>query len=202
MNRFIVLLLVGFLLSFGSYANERCPDATGNALDQIQALSATALEITAKLPASQSVLKVKASKFFANHGNGDVFVLTDEAGNITGVRVDFKINGRKNETLFKTFQEIDKGEELKYFEEDASTPALIVKKANRAKINSATGGEFVFSILTRKPDTYQDYSLKLTKLDGKWKLKDKEEHTLTTVDITPNVDFAQWAGTFSKATFK
>lgn len=198
----LFILLLGLSLSFTSIAYEECPTAAGNSLDQIYELSTIALEATAQLPGSQSVLKVKATKFFANHGNGEVIILSDEAGNITGVRVDFKINGKKNETLFKTFQEIDKGEELKYFEEGADTPALLVKKTNGAKINSAIGGDFTFSILSKKPNTYENYALKLVKVDNKWVLKNKNDQTLSTVDLTPNVDFVQWGGTFSKATFK
>jgi hypothetical protein len=78
----------------------------------------------------------------------------------------------------------------------------LVKKASGAKISSATGGDFTFSILSKKPNTYENYALKLVKVDNKWVLKNKNDQTLNTVDLTPNVDFVQWGGTFSKATFK
>ena len=198
----LVTLLLGSLLAFSAQAFENCDEVVAESFDTIHGLADDALAATAAMAASQNVLKVTATKFLKNQGNGSVSVITDDDGNLAGIRVDFKLNGHKNDVMIKTFQEMNSGEKLEYLEYNASRPALVVKKANGAKIYPSTGGEFTFSTLTNKPDSYQHHTVYLRKVNGKWLVRNKAGVNLSSVDLTPNVEGLAWDGTFSAATFK
>jgi len=196
------LLLFGFLISHNSHAFEACEEVAGETFETINELADSALSATAAMASSQSVLKVTATKLLMNQGNGAVSVITDDDGNIAGIRVDFKISGKKNEVMIKTFQEIDSGEKLEYLEYKAPKPALVVKKAYGATIYPSTGGEFTFSVLTKKPDSYQHHTVYLRKVNDKWIIRNKAGVTMSSVDLTPNTEYGGWDGTFSDAKFK
>lgn len=198
----LVTLLLGSLISFTAQAFEYCDEVVAEPFEKVQELADDAFAATAAMSASQSLLKVTATKYYKNQGNGNVSVITDEKGDIAGIRVDFKLNGHKNEVMMKTFKEIDSGEKLEYLEYKAPKAALVVKKASGAKIYPSTGGEFTFSILAKKPDTYQHHTLYLRKVNGKWLVKNKQGVNLSSVDLTPNVENLAWDGTFSDAIFQ
>jgi hypothetical protein len=198
----LVTLILGSLLTLSAQAYESCDEVVAESFDTIHKLADETLEATAAMAASQNVLKVTATKFLKNQGNGNVSVITDDQGNLAGIRVDFKLNGHKNDVMIKTFQEIDSGEKLEYLEYNAPKPALVVKKAYGAKIYPSTGGEFTFSILAKKPDSYQHHSVYLRKVNGKWLVRNKAGVNLRSVDLTPNVESLAWDGTFSAATFE
>lgn len=195
------LILLTFLTTQNSYAFEACEEVA-ESFDTIHELADDVLTATANSPSTQSVLKVTATKFFKNQGYGAVSVLTDGDGNIAGIRVDFRLSGKKNDVMFKTFEELDKGEKLEYMEYNAPKPALLVKKAYGAKIYPSTGGEFTFSVLTKKPDTYKHQSVFLRKVNNQWIVKNKSGEILDSVDLTPNVSSLEWNGTFSDAVFE
>jgi uncharacterized protein (DUF2249 family) len=133
-------------------------------------------------------------------GTGNVSVIVDENGNLSAVRADFNLKGSKS-MMMKTIDELNAGERLNYVNGKDPKPALVVRKKS-ANISTSAGGEFVFAILSEKPDKYKTYSVFLRKHNGAWIAKDASGETLKSVDLTPNAPGLSWNGTFSSATFK
>lgn len=203
----LVPLILGSLLAFSAQAYENCDEVVAESFDTIHKLADETLKATAAMDSSPSVLKVTATKAYTNQGNGDVSVIIDDKGNIAGIRVDFKLKGHKNEVMIKTFEEIDRGEKLEYLEYNAPVPALVVKKAHGATIYPSTGGQFTFSILTKKPKTYEHHTVYLRKVNGAWLVRNNAGVKLSSVDLIPNVDGLlstnpRWDGTFDSAKFE
>ena len=168
----------------------------------VEELAESAFQITGSMEESRKVLGVTITKYLKNRGNGQVSVVTDAQGNISGIRVDFIVTGQKPQSMIKTFDELKDGETLEYIEGNEKKPALVVKKANGASIYPSTGGEFTFSVLTEKPDTYQDHNIYLRKENGNWIVKNASGRVLKSVDLNPNVEDWAWDGTFNSASFK
>ena len=202
MKKLIVLLLLSLhLLPSSARASNLC-EVTGNSFNAIEELAESTFSITGSMAQTQKVLGVTVTKFYKNQGNGKVSVVTDASGNISGIRVDFNINGKKSETMIKNLAELKAGEKLEYIESGEKNPALIVKKSSGTTIYASTGGQFTFSVLTKKPSTYQHHNIYLRKVDGNWVVKNANGDALNTVDLTPNVEDWNWDGTFSEAEFK
>jgi hypothetical protein len=192
------ILLLSLFLSQAAQAFEMCEPMVGDSFESIEELAQASLEITDKL--SQDILSVSVTKYGANQGSGAVSILTDEKGNITAIKVKFNLKG-KIQTMMKTFDEVSNDQKIEYIQESETKAALIVKKATGANIDAAKGGEFTFSILAKKPDTYIQYPLSLKREGNSWIVKNPQGSKLSSVDLNPNVSWASWNGTFSKATF-
>jgi hypothetical protein len=202
MKKMILLLLLSLhLLPSSARASDIC-EVTGDTVNAFEDLAEKAFTITGSMAQTQKVLGVTVTKFYKNQGNGKVSVVTDASGNISGIRVDFNINGKKSETMIKTFAELKAGEKLEYIESGEKKPALVVKKSTGATIYASTGGQFTFSVLTKKPSTYQHHNIYLRKVGENWVVKNANGDALNTVDLTPNVEDWNWDGTFSDAEFK
>ena len=202
MKRYLSLILFSFVLQTPARGFDECQDITPSSLRHIHELTRNVQEVTSAMTQTQKVLGVTVTKYYQNQGSGKVSVLTDEKGNLTGLRVDFAIKGKKTDTMIKTFEELKSGQKLEYKETSDAKAALVVKKASGATIYPTTGGQFTFSILTEKPSTYEHYSLYLRKEGGAWVIKDLSGKKLNSVDLTPKAEsVTKWAGTFSEASF-
>ena len=201
MKKLISFVLLGLTLNPMAYALDDC-QGTGDSFGAVEELAESALKITGSMEQTQKVLGVTITKFYKNQGSGKVSVVTDAKGNIAGIRVDFSVKGKKSQTMIRSFDELKNGEKLEYIEGNEKKPALVVKKANGASIYASTGGQFTFSVLTKKPNTYQHHNIYLRKENGKWFVKDASGDVLNTVDLTPNVEDWEWDGTFSEANFE
>jgi hypothetical protein len=201
MKKLILLLLLSLHLLPMAHSSEQC-EVTGGSFSAIEELAESAFNITGSTAETKKVLGVTVTKFYKNQGNGKVSVVTDASGNISGIRVDFNVNGKKSQTMIKTFDELKAGEKLEYIESGEKKPALIVKKSSGATIYAGTGGQFTFSVLTAKPNTYQHHNIYLRKVNGNWVVKNSDGEALKTVDLTPNVEDWNWDGTFSDAEFE
>ena len=201
MKKLISFILLGLTLNPMAYALDYCQD-TGDSFGAVEELAESALKITGSMEQTQKVLGVTITKFYKNQGSGKVSVVTDGKGNIAGIRVDFSVKGKKSQTMIRSFDELKNGEKLEYIEGNEKKPALVVKKANGASIYPSTGGQFTFSVLTQKPNTYQHHNIYLRKVNGNWIVKNGSGDALKSVDLTPNVEDWEWDGTFSEANFE
>jgi len=147
----------------------------------------------------QQLLALTVTKLGTNQGSGKVIAYADEAGEFTGLEVNFSLKGKKS-VLSKGFDELRDGERMEYKQWKQTIPALIVKKGSK-NIYPQTGGEFTFSILSQKPKVYKNYTLYLRKESGRWVVKSQNGKILKSVDLTPNLENFDWDGTFSAATF-
>jgi hypothetical protein len=201
MKKLISFILLGVALNPVAYAFDYC-QGTGDSFGAVEELAESALEITGSMEQTQKVLGVTITKFYKNQGSGKVSVVTDAKGNIAGIRVDFSVKGKKSQTMIKTFAELKDGEKLEYIEGNEKKPSLAVKKAIGASIYPSSGGQFTFSVLTQKPNTYQHHNIYLRKVNGNWIVKNGSGDALKSVDLTPNVEDWEWDGTFSEANFE
>lgn len=191
-NIFFLSLL---LISFSTQANECLVARTSQF--EAENLAEEVLNLTSSV-ATTKVLDLTVTKF-GRQGSGQVYVVTDEDGNIAGVRVNFKLkNEKKSSVMLKTFDELKKGDSLRYKEND-KYPALVVRKNYNKDISKEGGGEFLFSILTEKPHTYKHYKIYLRKVSGTWKARNANSKILKSVDLNPNLSGLEWDGTFSEA---
>lgn len=212
MKKFINTLTLAFILISNTYAVSDCEVNLADPYGTIEKLSDEVLEATSKAPGSDDVLDVTVTYLKTNQGKGKVYVITDDNGDIAGVRVDFKVNGKSNESMIRTFDQLNSSNEklnkLEYRENPNSKPALVVKKATGATIYKQTGGKFLFQILTQKsPPIYQDYEVYLRKVGSDWIVKGNDGLQKKSVDLSPDVDInifssSEWKGTFSRATFQ
>ena len=197
----LTLLTTALLLSSTiGYSAESChlyPDQMQSLTDFADGVN----EVTAGLAETQKVLDVTVTKFYKNQGNGKVSVITDEKGNISAVRVDFSLQGKKT-TLLKTFEELNSGGKLQYIDGNSKNAALSVQKASGANLSAQNGGKFTFSVLTKKPNSYAHHTVYLRKDGNSWVAKNENGSKLSSVDLTPNVSGLEWNGTFSSATFE
>lgn len=196
---FLVLLIIMLTLS-SAYPVEDCqinPESTADLFSFIDEVN----DVTAAMSETKKVLGVTVTKFGTNQGSGKVSVLTDEKGNLTGIRVDFNLKGKK-ESMVKTFDELKDGEKIEYIKSDSKIPALVVRKAYNSDIYPNTGGKFTFSILAEKPKSYKHYNVYLRKVNGNWIVKNENGAELSSVDLTPNISSLDWDGTFSEAEFE
>lgn len=200
MKKLISLVLFS-LLVLPAYASDYC-EGTGDSFGALEELAESVNSITGSMAQTQKVLGVTITKFYKNQGSGKVSVVTDAQGNISGIRVDFSVKGQKSQTMIRSFDELKNGEKLEYIEGNEKKPALVVKKASGASIYPSTGGQFTFSVLTEKPNTYQHHNIYLRKVNGSWIVKNGSGDVLKSVDLTPNVEDWEWDGTFSKASFE
>lgn len=200
MKKLISLVLFS-LFVMSAYASDYC-EGTGNSFGGVEELAESVNNITGSMQQTQKVLGVTITKFYKNQGSGKVSVVTDAQGNIAGIRVDFSVKGQKSQTMIRSFDELKNGEKLEYIEGNEKKPALVVKKANGASIYPSTGGQFTFSVLTQKPNTYQHHNIYLRKVNGNWIVKNGSGDALKSVDLTPNVEDWEWDGTFSEANFE
>lgn len=201
MKKLSLTIALSALISMNATAMENCLIENQN-LDEIQRLADGVNDATAAMSESQKVLNLTVTKFGMNQGSGKVSVLTDEKGNLAGVRVDFNLKGKKS-VLLKTFNELKNGQKLEYFENSSSnSAALVVKKAAGTDISPTEGGKFTFSLLGKKPGTYMHHNLFLRKEGNSWVVKNEKGVTQKSVDLTPNVSGMNWNGTFSSASFE
>jgi hypothetical protein len=199
MKFFISLFLLNLVLT-PSFGADDCPGA--ETFTVVEELASQVFKVTEEMSQTQKVLGVTITKFFQNQGTGKVSVITDAKGNLAGIRVDFNLKGKKSQTMVKTFDELNNGQKLEYIEGNEKNPALVVKKGSGASIYPSTGGEFTFSVLTKKPNAYQHHNIFLRKVEGKWIVKNSNGKVLKSVDLTPNVEDLNWNGTFSGANFE
>jgi DNA-binding protein YbaB len=200
MKKLISLVLFG-LVVLPAYATDYC-EGTGDSVGAVEELAESVNNITGSMEQTQKVLGMTITKFYKNQGGGKVSVVTDAKGNISGIRVDFSVKGQKSQTMIRSFDELKNGEKLEYIEGNEKKPALVVKKANGASIYPSTGGQFTFSVLTEKPNTYQHHNIYLRKVNANWIVKNGSGDVLKSVDLTPNVTDWDWDGTFSDASFE
>jgi hypothetical protein len=200
MKKLISLVLFS-LLVLPSYASDYC-EGTGDSFGALEELAESVNSITGSMAQTHKVLGVTITKYYKNQGSGKVSVVTDAQGNISGIRVDFSVKGQKSQTMIRSFDELKNGEKLEYIEGNEKKPALVVKKASGASIYPSTGGQFTFSVLTEKPNTYQHHNIYLRKVNGTWIVKNTSGDVLKSVDLTPNVEDWEWDGTFSDASFE
>jgi hypothetical protein len=197
----LISLVLFSLVVLPAYATDYCEGA-GDSFGVVEELAESTFQITGSMEESRKVLGVTITKYLKNRGNGQVSVVTDAQGNISGIRVDFIVKGQKPQSMIKTFDELKDGETLEYIEGDEKKPALVVKKSNGASIYASTGGQFTFSVLKEKPNTYQHHNIYLRKENGNWIVKNGSGDILKSVDLTPNVEDWEWDGTFSEASFE
>lgn len=202
MKKLSLALALTLILSFNASATDDC-FVENQSLEEIQRLADGVNEATGAMTETEKVLGLTVTKFGMNQGKGKVSVLTDEDGNLAGVRVDFDLKGQKS-VLLKTFDELKAGQKLEYFENSKSkaAAALVVKKASGTEISAKNGGKFTFSVLGKKPGTYMHYNLFLRKEGNNWVVKNENGVVQKTVDLTPNVSGMNWNGTFSGAEFE
>ncbi len=200
MKIFIFLSLFSLVL-LPVYALDFC-QGPGNSFGDVEQLAGSVLDITGSMEETQKVLGVTITKFYKNQGTGKVSVVTDASGNISAIRVDFSVKGQKSQSMIRTFDELKDGEKLEYIQGDEKKPALVVKKTTGASIYASTGGQFTFSVLTEKPNTYQHHNIYLRKENKKWVVKNASGYVINSVDLTPNVEDWSWDGTFSDAIFE
>jgi hypothetical protein len=194
----LLLLLTQNLMAF----NAGCDAVPSHENVAIEQFAADMLAVTAKAPGSHRILAVTVN-YLGEQGKGNVYVQQDENGDIAGVRIDFKINGGKQEIMTLTFDELQAGSPLEYKESKNAKAALIVKKAPGETIYFKTGGKFVFQILTQKsPPKYKDHVLYLRKEGSSWLVKNENGSKRSSVGFSPDVGWdLEWKGTFNKASF-
>lgn len=190
------------LFSLASSADQlSCTHSDIFDMDSIESFTLDSMNAVNASDTRHKVMDLTVTKFGMNQGTGDVSVFTNSKGELTGVKVQFRVDGKLN-VLAKDFDELKKGEKLEYFQKSTSPhPALVLKKANGSSISEQTGGKFTVSILSAKPNTYKHYSLFLRKVAGKWVVRSQNSNIYTEMDLTPNVSSLKWTGTFSEATF-
>lgn len=200
MRKPLLALFMSLIIATSAYSVEDC-SVSGESIEGLMSFIDEANEVTGAMTETQKVLGVTVTKFGTNQGSGKVSVLTDEKGNLTGVRVDFTLKGKKV-SMVKTFEELKNGEKLEYNKGSETIPALVVQKAYGSDIYPGTGGKFMFSILAKKPKSYKNYNMFLRKEGGVWIVKNENGTRLNSVDLTPNVSGMDWNGTFSEAEFE
>jgi len=202
---FSIFTISLFMIPTSHALNMGC-EIENSDINRIHSFAEDVMGVTNKLSNVKPVLAITVTKFGLNQGYGNVYVMTDKQGNVAGISVNFMLNG-KTEVMSKTFDELKNGEKLEYTKGNEKNAALIVQKAYNSDIYSNTGGEFTFSILTKKPKTYSHHSLYLRNVSGKWVVRDSGGSVLESVDLTPNTKAGDaplervWDGTFSGADF-
>jgi hypothetical protein len=136
-------------------------------------------------------------------GTGTVKVLTDEAGNLLGVRLDYKDSKGHLMQQTRTVEEFNKGEAVSFVMEGKKHDPLILKTKPGTVLSKVHGGSFTFSLLTDDdPVKYVPYQLSLLKVGSAWKVT-KDDKAISSTTISPNISWSmEWEGTFKSASFQ
>jgi hypothetical protein len=136
-------------------------------------------------------------------GTGTVKVLTDDAGNLIGVRLDYKDSKGHTMQQTRTVAEFNKGQSVAFEMEGQVNSPLMLKTKSGTILSNKNGGPFTFSLLTSNdPIKYAHYQLTLVKVGSAWKVM-KDNKAITNTVISPNISWSMsWEGTFKSATFQ
>lgn len=176
---------------------EECRLAESAFSPEIEELNEQMEKITGEV--ATKVLGIKVNY----DGTGTVKVLTDDAGNLLGVRLDYKDS--KNHTMqqTRTVEEFNKGESVAFVMEGQPNNPLILKTKAGTVLSKQNGGSFTFSLLTdTSPVKYMHYQLTLVRVGKSWKVM-KNDKAVSNTTIAPNISWSlAWEGTFKSASFQ
>lgn len=102
--------------------------------------------------------------------------------------------------ITKTFEELEKGEEIVYQNKDHPGKAIILKKGEKFK----NGDKYSFNLLLRskkKPEEHKTYPIEFDANATSPKVSYKDSQFKQIV-ISPGVSFLSWNGTFTGVDFK
>ena len=198
-KRLRIYLILFFLATLPELAHafEQCPFLGSAFTDEVQYLTNEMLAVTGEL--STKVLSIKV-----NHdGSGSVAVLTDNNGNLIGLRLDYKNAAGALIQETKTVEQFNKGESVSFKVEGQIESPLVLKTRPGSTLTKTTGGDFSFILLTAtNPKKYLPYDLSLVKVGDSWKVK-KAEKVISATTISPKISWSlSWEGTFKSATFE
>ncbi len=193
-----------FIILFGSFSTsvalgfENCaPVSLLPASNEIEELDEIVEKIVGEIPAK--VLAITVS----HDGTGSVKVLMDTAGNLLGVRLDYKNSKGKTMQQTKTIEEFNAGQSVAFTVDGQTINPLVLKAKAGTVISKEHGGSFDFVLLSdTDPSKYIHYELTLAKAGTAWKVM-KGNKVVTSTTIAPNISWTlSWEGTFKSASFQ
>lgn len=160
-------MMISFSSGIMAFEIDNCDDSPGTyTSEQVQELSQHITTITAQIPTN--VLSIAV-----NHdGTGSVKVLTDDAGNLLAIRLDYTNAKGVPMQQTKTIAEFNKGGTVAFTKAGQAENPLVLKNKPGTLISSQNGGSFDFAILTdTDPVGHIHYPLSLVSGQSSWRLE-------------------------------
>jgi hypothetical protein len=194
---FLPILMISFSTGIMAFENEYCYDHLGSNISEEM------IDLTQQVTSITAEISTKVLSIAVNHdGTGSVKVLTDEAGNLLGLRLDYKDSKGAPMQQTKTIAEFNKGGSVAFTKPGQDENPLTLKNKTGTLISSQNGGSFDFALLTdNDPAEYVHYPLSLVKVAGVWKVM-KGTKVVTKTTIAPNISLLSWEGTSKSAMFQ
>jgi hypothetical protein len=188
-NIFFVSLL---LLSVNSFAQDEISEGDCKS----GAILEPAKNIIKDLEAVTAGLYKDIATFKVNHdGEGKLSVYYEK-----GVPKILKFSYQNGSVVItKTFEELEKGAEIVYKNNDYPGKAIVLKKSGNFK----DGSKYKFNLMLRskvKPEEHKTYPIEFDSTASAPKLYYKD-NKFKSIEISPGLRFLSWNGTFTGAEF-